>query len=49
MQADNENNAVVAEDAQNERTPEPAEQHSAPAHVPPPDLGDRERLAKEKA
>jgi len=48
MQADNDNNAVVAEDAQQERTVDPAEQGGAIAPAPP-DLADRERLAKEKA
>jgi molecular chaperone GrpE len=48
MQADNENNTVVAEEAQHERPadhPEPATVSPAPSF----DAGERDRLAKEKA
>jgi len=48
MQADNENNAVVAEDSQQEPTPDTSEASGTIA-PPPPDLGERDRLAKEKA
>jgi molecular chaperone GrpE len=48
MQADNENNAVVAEEFQQERTPDPSEptRHGTSTSS---DLAERERLAKEKA
>jgi molecular chaperone GrpE len=48
MQADNESNAVVTEDSQQERIADPPE-HSGNAAPPPSDLGERERLAREKA
>jgi molecular chaperone GrpE len=48
MQADNENNSVVAEDSQQEPTHDPSEVSGSIA-PPPPDLGERDRLAKEKA
>ncbi len=49
MQADNESNAAVAEDSQQENTPDPSEPSGPVTPPPPPDLGERERLAKEKA
>jgi molecular chaperone GrpE len=49
MQADNENNAVVAEDPQQERTPDSSEPSVYAAPPAPPDVSERERLAKEKA
>jgi len=49
MQADNENNAVAAEDAQHERSNDPAEHASSVSHSGSSDASERERLAKEKA
>jgi len=51
MQADNDNNAVAAEDAQHERVVDSAEQagtysNAGSSHL---DAGERERLVKEKA
>jgi molecular chaperone GrpE len=48
MQADNDNNAVVAEDQQQERAVDPTEQGGTVASAPP-DVAERERLTKEKA
>jgi len=59
MQADNDNNAVAAEDAQQERIVEPVEQaatfsntttgNTTSSNSSSSDAGERERLAKEKA
>jgi molecular chaperone GrpE len=48
MQADNDNNAVAAEDVQHERIVDAAEQAGTPSNSGS-DAGERERLAREKA